>query len=348
MTELVARARRAGAKAVDPAGLAAFRILFGVTMCFATVRFVANGWVSELVVGPQYHFTYYGFDWVTPFSHGTMLAFFTVMGLAALALAAGLFTRVSAAVFCVLFTYAELIDKATYLNHYYLASLLALLLVFVPSGRVWSLDAWRRRRAGRATSASVPALAYFVLRAQVGVVYAYAGLAKLDGDWLLRAEPLRTWLRARIESPALHAFATEPWVPYAMSWAGAAFDLSVVPLLLFRKTRPFAFAAAIAFHLSLWLLFPIGVFSFVMLVSISVFFDPSWPRRFVGGLGRLAPFASAAPIRAPGRLAFALTGAYLAVQLLVPLRFALYPGCANWTEQGYRFSWRVMLIEKAG
>ena len=346
--ETLEKTRRALRRPVDPAGLAAFRILFGLLMAVAVVRFMANGWVGELLVAPSYHFTYFGFDWVKPFSHGGMLLFFAVTGVAALSLAAGLFTRFSAAVFCALFTYAELIDKATYLNHYYLASLFALLFVFVPSETVWSIDAWRRSRSGRATNASIPALSYFVLRAQMAAVYGYAGLAKLDADWLLRAEPLRTWLRARVESELLIGLAREPFVAYAMSWAGAVFDLSVIPLLLYRKTRPFAFAAALAFHLAIWLLFPVGVFSFVMLAAISVFFDPSWPRRWFARLAHAMPFAPAERSNVPGRWAFAVAFLYLAVQFLVPLRFALYPGTVNWTEQGYRFAWRVMLIEKAG
>jgi hypothetical protein len=39
---------------------------------------------------------------------------------------------------------------------------------------------------------------------------------------------------------------------------------------------------------------------------------------------------------------------HFAVQLLLPFRYLLYPGQLFWTEQGYRFSWRVMLMEKAG
>ena len=39
---------------------------------------------------------------------------------------------------------------------------------------------------------------------------------------------------------------------------------------------------------------------------------------------------------------------FLTLQIFLPLRFILYPGKLFWTEQGYRFSWRVMLIEKAG
>jgi vitamin K-dependent gamma-carboxylase len=347
-TDFFSKLRRALARPMDPAGLAAFRVLFGLTMMLAVARFVVNGWVSELLVLPGYHFTYLGFDWVRPLPQPLMLIAFGVMGLCALSVAIGLFTRLSAAIFCVLFTYAELIDKATYLNHYYLVTLLALLLVFVPSGTAWSVDAWRRARAGRTTTASVPALSYLVLRAQVGVVYVFAGLAKLDGDWLVRAEPLKTWLRARVESPILAGLVAEPWVPHAMSWAGAAFDLAIVPLLCVRRTRPFAFAAAVLFHLSIWLLFPVGVFSFVMLVAVTVFFEPNWPRRFLGRLVRLAPHDPAAPFPSPRPLAFGFALAFVAVQVMVPLRFALYPGSVNWTEQGFRFAWRVMLIEKSG
>lgn len=35
-------------------------------------------------------------------------------------------------------------------------------------------------------------------------------------------------------------------------------------------------------------------------------------------------------------------------QLAFPWRYVLYDGNLFWTEEGYRFSWRVMLMEKAG
>ena len=34
--------------------------------------------------------------------------------------------------------------------------------------------------------------------------------------------------------------------------------------------------------------------------------------------------------------------------MIFPWRYLLYPGNLFWTEEGYRFSWRVMLMEKAG
>ena len=39
---------------------------------------------------------------------------------------------------------------------------------------------------------------------------------------------------------------------------------------------------------------------------------------------------------------------YAVIQILVPLRFLIYPGHLFWHEEGFRFSWRVMLMEKAG
>jgi hypothetical protein len=39
---------------------------------------------------------------------------------------------------------------------------------------------------------------------------------------------------------------------------------------------------------------------------------------------------------------------FFAIQISLPLRSVFYPGNIMWHEQGYRFSWRVMLMEKIG
>lgn len=307
----------------------------------AVIRFAALGWIADLYANPTYHFTYLGFDWVRPWPLWGLYLHFMVMALAALSLALGYYTRASAALFFVLFTYAELLDKSAYLNHYYLVTLLSFLLVMVPAGAGWSLDA---RRAG---ARSVPRVAYWLLRAQMSIVYFYAGFAKLNPDWLWHAEPLKLWLGTFTDVPVFGSLVERHWVAVAMSWAGMAYDLSVAPLLWWKKTRPFAFAAAVAFHVSVWLMFPIGIFPWVMLTGATVFFEPDWPRRW------LAPFVSRAPggavaVRTTPPALLVGAGLYLVVQALLPLRFLLYPGSVNWSEQGFRFSWRVMLIEKAG
>ena len=48
------------------------------------------------------------------------------------------------------------------------------------------------------------------------------------------------------------------------------------------------------------------------------------------------------------RLAQSLLIIFFIIQLIFPFRYFLYPGELFWNEQGYRFSWRVMLIEKKG
>jgi len=319
-----------------------------MTMLVAVLRFAALGWIRDLYATPTFHFTYWGFDWVKPWPLWGLYVHFASMAVCAGSLALGFHTRQSAAAFFLLFTYAELLDKSAYLNHYYLVSLLAFLLVLVPAGATWSLDA--RRRGG---DRPVARWSYWLLRGQLALVYFYAGAAKLNPDWLWQGEPLRLWLGTLTDFPVLGPFAEERWLAIAMSWGGMLYDLSVAPLLMWRRTRMFAFAAAVVFHVSVWLMFPIGMFPWIMLIGATAFFEPDWPRRWLsrlgGGIGSRvgAPVAEGASVRAPGAL-LALAGLHLFVQLLVPLRFLLYPGSVNWSEEGFRFAWRVMLIDKAG
>ena len=39
---------------------------------------------------------------------------------------------------------------------------------------------------------------------------------------------------------------------------------------------------------------------------------------------------------------------FFVYQLVMPLRHWAYPGDVHWTEEGYRFAWKVMLVEKTG
>lgn len=126
-------------RSVDGASLATFRIAFGIAMVAATVRFFAHGWIAADYVVPKVFFHYWGFGWVHPWPGAGMYVHYAVMGASALCIAAGLFYRPACVVFAATFTYAHLCDKSNYLNHYYLVSLVATLLVFLPLDREWSL-----------------------------------------------------------------------------------------------------------------------------------------------------------------------------------------------------------------
>jgi vitamin K-dependent gamma-carboxylase len=333
---------------VSAASLAAFRIAFGLLMFAAVVRFFAHGWIADHFIDRGFYFPFYGFEWVRPWPGVGMYVHFGLMGLFALGVATGTFYRVSVAAFGLLFTYAHLIDVTNYLNHYYLVSCLCLLMTFLPLHRAFSVDAWRTREPG---AASVPAWMLWALRAQVGLVYFFGGVAKLKGDWLLRAEPMKTWLAANGEFPILGRLFHYDATAYAMSWAGAAFDLCVVPLLLWRRSRPFAYAAVVAFHVITAGMFQLGLFPWIMIASSTLFFPPTWPQTLLGRLGVKADRwlgAGAGNVsRATPRAAWLLVP-YFSLHLLVPFRHLAYPGPVCWTEEGYRFSWNVMLMEKDG
>jgi hypothetical protein len=347
---LVARASRP----VDPASLAVVRIAFGLVGVLVAVRTIANGWVEELYAGPRHHFTYAGFGWVHPPSPAGTYALVAVIGIAAALVALGWHTRVALVVFLLAFGWLELIDVTTYLNHYWFVTLFAIVLLAVPAAACWSLDA----RRGRGARAAVPLGALVLVRAQVGVVYVFAGLAKLHTDWLVHAVPLRIWLPTHADMTIVGPWLAEPWVALALSWAGAAFDLLVVPALCYRRTRPFAWAAVVVFHVATWRLFPmIGVFPWLMIAVSTAFFAPDWPRR-LGTWARRGSYvaSSARPTARDGdaratrlpTVVVAVGLVWIAMQVLLPLRQCLVPGDARWTNEGYRFAWTVLATEKGG
>ncbi|NVJ00503.1 HTTM domain-containing protein [Myxococcus sp. AM009] len=343
----------------DIAALVAFRVALGLLVFVSAVRFLAYGWVDVLFTGPRFHFTYWGFGWVPALPAPWMHAVFAVLALLGLCMAAGLFYRVAVGLLFVAFTYVQLVDVSNYLNHYYLVSLLLGLMLFVPAHRAFSVDAWRKPALRRDW---LPSWCTLLLRFQVGVVYVFAGLAKLTGDWLLHAQPLSIWLSARTSLPVVGPMLDEPWVAYVAAWSGFLFDTTIVAFLLTRKLRPFAYAVVLGFHAATSALFPIGMFPVIMVTGALVFFEASWPRRLLHGLrARLArtsaatSAASARPVTPPlsapgwrGQVALGLALTYAVVQVAIPLRTHLYGGNVLWHEQGMRFSWRVMAREKNG
>lgn len=329
---------------VDGASLAAFRVIFGLLLSAAAVRFLAHGEVQAHYLTPRVFFPMAELAWLRPLPGVGMYAVWGALAVLGLTLSLGLFTRASAGLFCALFTYAHAIDKTHYLNHYYLVSLLTALLVVLPSGRVASLDAWRRGDRRQL----IPAWAVWLVRFQVGCVYFYGGVAKLKGDWLLRAMPLRVWLPSAADVPVLGPLLSLPETAWAMSWAGAAYDLSVPFLLLWSRSRPVAYLAVVVFHTVTGRLFNIGMFPLFMVGASLIFLPPSWPRELLGRGPAPRPLGvSGAPASLPGWARAALAS-YVALQALMPLRHWVYPGNVLWTEDGFRFAWNVMLIEKTG
>ncbi|MBC2839936.1 HTTM domain-containing protein [Robiginitalea sp. SC105] len=339
-------------KSIQAAPLAVFRILFGLMMFAGIVRFWAYGWIEARYLDPALHFTYYGFEWVQPLGNWTYLLF-VLCGASALMIALGWKYRLASVLFFLSFTYIELMDKTTYLNHYYFISLVAFLMIFLPANAYFSLDA----RSEKYRFQRVPAWTVDSIKLLLALVYIHAGLAKINSDWLLEAMPLKIWLPARTGMPLIGGLMGKEWVHYAFSWAGMLYDLSIPFLLLWRPSRWLALALVVVFHTLTAVLFPIGLFPYVMIVSVLVFFEPRLHHRLLQGLSnvlgiRKSRFDNGREWR-PGsvmanRFRMGVLGLFFIWQLLLPWRYLCYPGELFWTEEGFRFSWRVMLMEKTG
>jgi vitamin K-dependent gamma-carboxylase len=130
---------------VDASTLGAFRIIFGLALLSSTCKTLLFNMVAFSYIDPKFHFPYEWFPWIAPLPGYGMYVCFAVMAAAAFSLAIGLFYRLSAFIFTLLYTYIFLIDKVDYNNHYYLICLLGLLFIFTNADRWMSVDSWRKK-----------------------------------------------------------------------------------------------------------------------------------------------------------------------------------------------------------
>jgi len=330
-------------KNTDAAPLAIFRIFFGGIMLFAMLRFQYYGWIEKLYIEPSFYFKYWGFEWVRPLGAATYYLFF-ICGLSAFFVMIGWQYRIAIVVFFLSFTYIELIDKTNYLNHYYFVCCIAFLLCLLPAHACYSVDAFYKKIAS-----SIPKWNIDVVKLMLSIVWFYAGLAKLNADWLLEAQPLKIWLTAKYDTPIIGDLLQKKSMHYFFSWAGALYDLTIPFLLWNARTRVLAFVGVVVFHVLTWILFPIGVFPWVMIGSALIFFDGRGGRKISKQLKPEIVSLSTDDLSFyTKRIKLSVLAVFFFIQLLFPLRHLLYEGELFWTEQGYRFSWRVMLMEKAG
>tara|TARA_B100000287_G_scaffold126731_1_gene118843 strand:+ start:4462 stop:5835 length:1374 start_codon:yes stop_codon:yes gene_type:complete len=341
--------------AEDSSSLAFFRIGFGILMCFSIIRFWLKGWIKSLYIDPQFHFSYYGFEWVKPIGEYTYIIFI-ICFISSFMVMIGLKYRAAIICFFLSFTYIELMDKTTYLNHYYFISMLSFLMIFLPLNASFSLDNYSKKK----TYVTVPSWCSSSIKLFVALVYIYAGIAKLNSDWLFEAMPLKIWLTSKYDIPIIgESLLQLNWVHYLMSWGGMIYDLTIPFLLLYPPSRLFAFIMVIFFHVFTMVLFPIGMFPHIMIFCATIFFSATKHKKILNLLKRFlenlrlffknkeSKKYDELKIINQNKIAPVLF-VFFFLQAVVPFRYAIYPGELFWHEQGYRFSWRVMLIEKVG
>ena len=335
---------------VDSASLVAFRIGFGSLMAWEAYRYLELGRVERYYMDPIYTFTYWGFDWIQPWAGEGMIIHFWALGIFALLMMVGYYYRLSAWIFFFAFTYVSLLDKAKYLNHFYLIALISFLMAIVPAHASYSVDA---RRNPKVKSSTVPFWSVAVLRMMVGIAYLYGGIAKLNADWL-QGWPMRMWVASRDDVWFIGDFATHPWAGLVFSYGGLIVDLILVPMLLWPRTRIAGFMLVLVFNLMNQQMFTIGIFPWFMMAGSTIFFNPDWPKRALEFLLEGKKIFAKVKAKAPKKFSLRqqwVAGVVLVFavwQILFPFRHFLYPGNVSWTEEGHMFAWHMKLRSKQG
>ncbi len=342
------RLKQALFKPIDIASLVFFRIVAGILLAGEQInQFFTGDYLNY--IEPKFNFAYLFFPWVKPLPENGMYILWGIVILAGFMVAAGAFYRLATVVLFLGYSWLFLMEETEFVNHFYLYCLLCFWLMFIPAHRAFSVDVWRKPELKRSWT---PAWTIYLLLFQISVVYFYAGLAKLHEDWLL-ARPLKIWMGYKADKPLIGGILAHPFTPWVMSYAGLLFDLLFAPLLLYRCTRWLGFTLAAMFHLSNVFIFGLATFPWFSITLTSLYFSPGWPRKlpFIRNFIPAYNPETAALERPVFRYKNLLTYGiliYAAVQLLIPFRHFLYPGNVNWTEEGHKFSWHMMLRAKNG
>jgi len=330
-------------KHIDNTPLVVFRIIFGLLLFLESVGAVFTGWITRTLIEPKFTFNFIGFDFLQPLPGNGMYYYYLIMGVFGFCIMIGYRYRFAIISFFILWSATYLMQKSSYNNHYYLVCLLSFLMIFQPANNYLSVDA---KRKPELKSISVPFWTSLLLMLQIGLVYFYGGIAKIYPDWL-NAVPLRIFLSSKTDYPLVGSLFTKEWFHYFLSYSGLFFDLLIVPLLLFRKTRIFGFFLSIFFHLFNAIIFQVGIFPFLTLSFAIFFFEPKTIRNIFLKKKQLYDKNE---IILPRRknYYYLLIGVYFAIQILLPLRHRFINDSVLWTEEGHRLSWRMMLRSKSG
>lgn len=300
---------------IEARSFSIFRLLFGLMMIPQIQSIVPSihGLADSTFV---FHYPYLSF--IEAYSHELIDQLAAIGSLGALLLAFGIFPRIGALLFLVTFGYLFLIDMNFYNNHYYLWCLIAFLFVCSDVQQSISIiDVIKKQ-----TNKTIDVSNYWIFAILISIVYCYGGLVKINGDWL-QGYPMRMMAAAR-------KYPAPDIVGLFMSYAGLLFDLFIWVLLWKKPKALYTIIPYLVFHGSNYFVFNIGEFPLVMLAAWFIFLP----------LPQANPFKGY--INFGGVRKYALY-TFFAFQLIFPLRSLLVGGNVAWHQQGYYFSWRMML-----
>ena len=330
-------------KNIDNSPLIVFRIFFGFLISCESFGAIITGWVKRVLITPEFTFSFIGLEWLQPLPGYGMYFYFIIMGLFGIAIMLGYRYRVAIIGYTILWAGVYFMQKTSYNNHYYLLLIISFYMIFLPANQYASLDVKQQRIHKQNTMPYWISLLFIV---QVTIVYFYAAIAKFYPDWL-DGTFTKLLLSGTTSNEFLLKIFLNKYFYLFIAYAGILFDLLIVPLLLFKKTRTIALAASLSFHLFNAIFLQIGIFPFFAL-SFSLFFYPPEKIRKLFFKNKLSIEEPIAYNYSRKRIFLYFLIPFLFIQFILPLRHHLIEGDVLWTEEGHRLSWRMMLRKRDG
>lgn len=331
---------------VNIAPLIAFRIMFGFLLMLHSISTITNGTVYQHFVSPPFTFTFIGFEFLHALAGPGMYWYVSAMAVLAALIMIGAWYRFAMVGYALMWTILYLMQKAGYNNHYYLVLLLCWLMAFMPANRNYSVDA---KRGAVQVAATCPQYCIGLFIFQVFVMYFFAAISKLTPDWF-SGKFIAIQFSRLSQHPQLGYVYGDEWFQWFICYAGFFFDLLIVPLLFMKRTRAFAFFLSCCFHLFNSFTFKLGIFPYLSLALSVFFFEASVVNRIFFRKKPVMAHTGPGTVFYAGRtrLVAGCLFVYVFFQLLLPVRYLLFPGNVFWTEEGYRMSWKMMLRTKSG
>jgi len=330
-------------KHIDNSALVVFRVIFGLLCFLETVGAIFTGWIKRTLVEPDFTFNFIGFEFLQPLPGIGMYFYYAIMGFFGLLIMVGYKYRFSMLAFTLMWSATYLMQKSSYNNHYYLLMLLSAIMVFLPAHKYASFDA---KLNPQITCYSMPQWCRIVIILQLFIVYTYASIAKIYPDWL-DGSVIKILMSGKKHYFLIGDLLQQKWLQYILAYGGILFDGLIVPLLLFKPTRKYAFIVSIFFHLFNSIVFQIGIFPYLSL-AFTLFFFPA--EKIQKLFLKKKPFYKLYDIIIPKskQPIIIIFGIYFLIQIGLPLRHHFIEDNVLWTEEGHRLSWRMMLRSKSG
>ncbi|MGV6828321.1 MAG: HTTM domain-containing protein [Flavobacteriales bacterium] len=330
-------------KQIDNTGLVLFRAIFGLLITLEAFGAIITGWVRRVLVEPNFTFNFIGFDFLQHLQGNTMYVYFVLMGIFGVMVMLGYKYRFAMFLYALMWSFAYFMQKTSYNNHYYFMILLCWIMAFLPANKAFSLDA---KYHPEIKTSAMPQWSKWLMILQIFIVFTYGSVAKWYPDWVNLTVP-ELFMNSKKDYWLIGNFLQQRWVHFCIAYFGIFFDLLIIPMLLWKKTRLLGFYLSLFFHLFNSIVFQVGIFPY-MSIAFALFFFSSetLQKRFL----KTKEIYTKSEIIVPKykNIVIGIFFVYFIIQISLPLRHFYFTDDVLWTEEGHRLSWRMMLRSKSG